>query len=189
MSSVGKRDFRSVLSFFGICVHQWPGKWTLEAWSSDFKGQTAGRVLAKQKNSQDQTWTLFLRAMTNFQVHALSFQALGRRSNTKRKNKISKPRRFCGCFWGWKLSFFFERFEWRNYWWLLPNGATISSGIRIGICWVRFVFCFLLCCVGGLEAMSQLDMVVSCCGAWNGQVQNERSIAESEARPRSPRRA
>ena len=38
-------------------------------------------------------------------------------------------------------------------------------------------------------AMSQLDMVVSCCGAWNGQVQNERSIAESEARPRSPRRA
>ena len=43
MSTVGKRGFRRVLFFVGnFCARQWSGKWTLEAWSYGFKGQTAG---------------------------------------------------------------------------------------------------------------------------------------------------
>ena len=57
----------------------------------------------------------------------------------------------------------------------------VASGLEF--VWSDWFFCNFLCCVGGLEAMS----FGNGCVYWNGQVQNERSIAEAEALPHAVR--
>lgn len=145
MSTVGKRGFRRVLFFVGnFCARQWSGKWTLEAWSYGFKGQTAG-----MEESTGPNHGLSFRfggiQRTKRNIKTRNHWAVG--ATPKGKAKPRSPGDSADVFEGGNS--FFESFDWRNYWWLLLDGATISSGIGIGICLVRLVFLQFFVLYGG----------------------------------------
>lgn len=115
---------------------------------------------------------------TNFQIHALSFQkkttnhwAVG--ATPKGKAKPRSPGDSADVFEGG--SSFFWKF-WLEE--LLMVASRWCNHFQWHRDWTLFgpiLFCIFLSCV-------------PCC-YWNGQVQNERSIAEAEARPRLAVRA